>query len=110
MILRHKRSVRSIPAPLSLLLFVGVVAMPLAGCGGTGGESGDEMEAASQQAEPVTLGPRDGHDLPPTDLERVAVGTVAPDFSLETITGEILTLSAFQGAKNVILVFYRGHW
>jgi peroxiredoxin len=52
----------------------------------------------------------DGQDLAPTDLERVAVGMTAPDFSLETITGDTLTLSSYRGAQNVVLVFYRGHW
>jgi peroxiredoxin (alkyl hydroperoxide reductase subunit C) len=58
----------------------------------------------------VTLGPADGLDLPPTDLARVAVGTMAPDFSLRTLSGDTITLSSFRGAKDVILVFYRGHW
>ena len=72
---------------------------------------GDEGAApALQDAEPLRLGPTDGHDLPPTDLERVALGTVAPDFSLRTLDGDPLTLSSFRGQKNVILVFYRGHW
>jgi len=96
--------------PLVVLPLIGFLALPLVGCGGAGGESGDEMGATEEQAEPVTLGPLDGHDLAPTDLERVAVGTVAPDFSLETITGGTFTLSALRGAKNVVLVFYRGHW
>jgi hypothetical protein len=56
------------------------------------------------------LGPVDGEGLPPTDLERVQVGDEAPDFSLLTYSGEILTLSDYRGDKNVILVFYRGHW
>jgi len=107
---RQERSVQWNRVPLSLFTFIGFLAMPLIGCGGTGEEGGDEMEAAPQQVEPPPLGPRDGLDLPATDLERVAVGTVAPDFSLETITGETLTLSSFRGAKNVVLVFYRGHW
>ncbi|MFH1764061.1 MAG: redoxin domain-containing protein [Gemmatimonadota bacterium] len=92
------------------MLLLGFLSAPLLGCGATGGEGGDEMEATPQQAEPLTLGPRDGFDLPPTDLERVAVGTMAPDFSLRTIAGDTLTLSALRGAKNVVLVFYRGHW
>jgi len=96
--------------PLSILLFVGFTAIPLVGCGGGGGEGGEEAEMASQQPEPVALGPKDGLDLPPTELERVAVGTLAPDFSLQTIAGDTLTLSAFRGAKDVVLVFYRGHW
>jgi peroxiredoxin len=40
----------------------------------------------------------------------VAVGSVAPDFSLRTLAGDTLTLSDFRGKKDVILVFYRGHW
>ena len=68
------------------------------------------MNAIPEQAETLTLGPRDGQDLPPTDLDRVAVGTFAPDFSLRTLAGDTITLSAYRGAKNVVLVFYRGHW
>jgi cytochrome oxidase Cu insertion factor (SCO1/SenC/PrrC family) len=56
------------------------------------------------------LGPVDGHDLPPTDLERVATDDVAPDFSLRALSGEIVTLSDLRGRRNVVLVFYRGHW
>lgn len=57
-----------------------------------------------------SLGPVDGHDLPATDLERVSVGDLAPDFSLESYDGRIVTLSSFRGRQNVLLVFYRGHW
>lgn len=60
--------------------------------------------------EPVTLGPVDGRDLPPADTGRVAPGDVAPDFSLESYAGPVVTLSDFRGKKDVILVFYRGHW
>jgi cytochrome oxidase Cu insertion factor (SCO1/SenC/PrrC family) len=56
------------------------------------------------------LGPVDGHDLPPTDLDRVVVGDTAPDFSLEALSGDMYKLSGFRGVKNVVLVFYRGHW
>jgi cytochrome oxidase Cu insertion factor (SCO1/SenC/PrrC family) len=55
-------------------------------------------------------GPKDGAGLPPTDLERVRVGSVAPDFTLESKDGELVTLSSFRGRQNVVLVFYRGHW
>lgn len=71
---------------------------------------GGYVISCAREAEPVTLGPVDGHDLIPTELDRVAVGDMAPDFSLETISGDTLTLSGFQGEKNVVLVFYRGHW
>jgi peroxiredoxin len=52
----------------------------------------------------------DGHELPPTDLERVAVGSSAPDFLLEDEQGNSIALSQFREKKNVVLVFYRGHW
>ena len=56
------------------------------------------------------LGPADGHDLPPTDIERVAVGDEAPLFALESFDRGAVSLSGFRGDKNVVLVFYRGHW
>ena len=68
------------------------------------------MAGPLQAQTPIPLGPKDGHDLPATELDRVAVGTLAPDFTLESLDGGRLTLSDFQGEKNVVLVFYRGHW
>lgn len=56
------------------------------------------------------LGPRDKADLRATDLERVKVGDTAPDFTLENMDGRAISLSDFRGRKNVVLVFYRGHW
>jgi len=56
------------------------------------------------------LGPKDGAGLPPTDLGRVAVGSPAPDFTLESKDGGTVTLSSFHDRRNVVLVFYRGHW
>ena len=56
------------------------------------------------------LGPHDGLDLPRTDTGRVAVGDIAPDFSLMTYAGNVTTLSDFRGEKNVVLQFYRGYW
>jgi thioredoxin-dependent peroxiredoxin len=38
----------------------------------------------------------------------LAVGAVAPDFSLLDEVGKQVRLSDFQGAKNVVLVFYPG--
>lgn len=58
----------------------------------------------------VQLGPKDGANLKPTDLERVKVGDRAPDFALENMDGRRISLSDFRGKKNVVLVFYRGHW
>jgi len=56
------------------------------------------------------LGPKDGANLKPTDLDRVKVGDSAPDFTLENMDGRRITLSDFRNKKNVVLVFYRGHW
>jgi cytochrome oxidase Cu insertion factor (SCO1/SenC/PrrC family) len=56
------------------------------------------------------LGPKDGPDLAPTDLNRIKVGQPAPDFSLEDVSGKTVTLSEFRGKKTVVLVFYRGYW
>ena len=56
------------------------------------------------------LGPRDGAGMAPLDTGRVAPGTMAPDFTLEAKDGGTVTLSQFRGGKNVVLVFYRGHW
>ena len=56
------------------------------------------------------LGPNDGRDLTPTEIDRVAVGMRAPDFTLARIGGGTTTLSAFRGKKSVVLVFYRGYW
>lgn len=59
---------------------------------------------------PVQLGPHDGLELPPVQPERVAVGDVAPDFTLRAHDGNTVTLSDYRGSRNVLLVFYRGHW
>ena len=58
----------------------------------------------------VALGPVDGDGLTPTDLERINVGDLAPDFTLEAENGTPITLSQFREKNSVILVFYRGHW
>ena len=58
----------------------------------------------------LSLGPVDDITLLPKALDRVALGEVAPDFRLYTHTGEIFQLSHARGARDVVLVFYRGHW
>ena len=64
----------------------------------------------SQSPAFAQLGPPDGTDLSPTDLQRVKVGQSAPDFTLEDVEGKSITLSDFRGKKTVVLVFYRGYW
>ena len=82
------------------------LALLLGACG-----PGAQPEAAdASSGGEVVLGPKDGRDLPPTDLERVRVGDPAPDFTLVSLAGPVVTLSDFRGEKNVVLVFYRGFW
>lgn len=86
---------------LALMALVGM------GCAGDGGARDDMV-----QEEPVdlVLGPADGHQMPGVDLDRIQEGQVAPDFTLASLAGPPVTLSDFRGQKNVVLVFYRGHW
>lgn len=66
--------------------------------------------ACSNEPPAVVLGPADGRELPPADTGRVVVGAPAPDFTLASFAGEPVRLSQFRGSKDVVLVFYRGHW
>ena len=63
--------------------------------------------SAQQRA---ALGPSDGREMQATEIERVAIGIRAPDFTLRNMKGGTVTLSSFRGRKNVVLVFYRGYW
>ena len=65
---------------------------------------------AATSARAQTLGPVDGDDLPPTEIERVALGDEAPLFTLESFDRGPVELAGFRDEKNVVLVFYRGHW
>ena len=47
----------------------------------------------SDLATATALGPVDGDGLAPTDLKRVKVGDLAPDFTLEDENGNPITLS-----------------
>ena len=83
----------------------------LAGLAALWGCSAPNAEEATEPAEVAAmLGPVDGHDLPPYDLDRVQVGDEAPDFTLVSLAGPNVTLSDYRGEKDVVLVFYRGHW
>lgn len=84
-----------------------LVTLALVGCVAQGEDRAADPDDGSGE---TTLGPVDGHDLPPTDLDRVQAGDVAPDFTLVSLDGPPVTLSDFRGEKNVVLVFYRGHW
>ena len=88
-----------------IVLVAGVV-----GLGGCAAQDKAQSEAMSEEPAEVVLGPVDGLDLPGVELERVQVGQMAPDFTLASLAGPPVTLSGFQGMRNVVLVFYRGHW
>jgi cytochrome oxidase Cu insertion factor (SCO1/SenC/PrrC family) len=63
--------------------------------------------ASTQQPQP---GPVDGEGLPATEIDRVRIGQIAPDFQLVDERGTIHQLSQYRGKKNVVLVVYRGYW
>ncbi len=48
--------------------------------------------------------------LSATEISRVQVGALAPDFTLSAFGGGSRTLSSYRGKQHVVLVFYRGHW
>jgi len=55
------------------------------------------------------LGPVDGQELSPFDLNRIVAGVMAPDFRFQDQDGKVHQLSQYRG-KNVVLVMYRGWW
>lgn len=61
-----------------------------------------EASPTPKPTPPPTIDPRR------TDLNRVVVGTMAPDFTLEDLNQKKVHLSDFRGKQYVILVFYRG--
>ena len=48
-------------------------------------------------------------DLKPRDSP-VAVGEIAPDFTLDDQNNQKVTLSSARGGMPTVLVFYRGYW
>ena len=88
----------------------GFALLWMVGITGCVGEETTSREATQESVDEVVFGPADGLDLPAADLERVQEGDVAPDFTLASLAGSPVTLSDFRGEKNVVLVFYRGHW
>jgi peroxiredoxin len=51
-----------------------------------------------------------GHLKPVDSTLKVKIGEPAPDFTLPSLTGKQLTLSQFQGKKNVVLSFVPAAW
>lgn len=46
----------------------------------------------------------------PVQAKTIQVGQKAPDFTLESHTGQKVKLSAAFGKTPTVLVFYRGYW
>jgi len=44
---------------------------------------------------------------PATDSTIPSIGGRAPDFTLPSVWGDMVTLSSYHGQKNVVLLFYR---
>jgi hypothetical protein len=93
---------------LSLLVVAGL----LAGCE----QQRANTATVTDLTKPLSASPTPTVTPPPsvdarrTDLERVVLGTVAPDFALEDMNKKIVRLSEFRGKQFVVLVFYRGHF
>lgn len=64
----------------------------------------------NQAAVSAQTGPKDEVKQSATDLDRVKVGQPAPDFTLEDSEGKKHQPCRLRRQKNVVLVFYRGHW
>jgi cytochrome oxidase Cu insertion factor (SCO1/SenC/PrrC family) len=64
----------------------------------------------NQAAVSAQTGSKDEIKQPATDLDRMKVGQPAPDFTLEDSDGKSVSLADYRGKKNVVLIFYRGHW
>ncbi len=53
--------------------------------------------------------PTPSHRPSPTtsDSATPSVGEQAPDFTLRSVWGDMITLSSYEGQKNIVLLFYR---
>ncbi len=97
------RTISKIINLVATSLLIGVFALVAIACGQ---ESAPTQ--APEPAEPATS------DVSPTLPEDVAVEALptAPDFTLPAANRDNaeISLSAFQGDKPVVLVFYRAYW
>jgi cytochrome oxidase Cu insertion factor (SCO1/SenC/PrrC family) len=66
--------------------------------------------AFNQAAVSAQTAPKDEVKQSAMDVDRIKVGQPAPDFTLEDSNGKNVSLADYRGKKNVVLVFYRGHW
>jgi hypothetical protein len=99
---------RNIQRGLGLLL--GFSLLSLMACQSRQAEVKQEATVDSLTAPLSTPTPTPTADPRVTDFSRVKEGMVAPDFALEDVNGIVHHLSDYREKKNVILVFYRGHF
>lgn len=76
--------------------------------------AGHLAAACAQQPRPEATKPAENRPATEgaaaTRAEPLAVGEVAPDFTLSDERGRKVTLSEARGKAPVVLVFYRGYW
>jgi hypothetical protein len=103
------------PAPASPTALPGEIVLPL--IGGEDESPGSVVPSRTADATAPATARADSSPLPsPTALEpepphvdsAVTPGEPAPDFTLENVQGEAVSLSDYRGMANVVLVFYRG--
>ena len=88
-------------------ILLGVTCCLLWACEQQTGKVSDLTKPLSDSPTPKPT-PPPSIDAKRTDLNRVVVGTIAPDFALEDMNKKIVRLSDFRGKQSVVLVFYRG--
>lgn len=88
----------------------GLCFLLLSACQGETKKATVTTESLGAPLTATTPNPSPSVDPRVTDLNRIVPGKEAPDFALENINNQVVRLSDFRGKKNVILVFYRGHF
>ena len=97
---------RRSPCPALLALAAVLALLGAAACGGAGGDSTDAGASQSSGATTSTTdaapapGPAAGH----------AIGDLAPDFTVETVTGETFALSEAAAAGSPVLLYFFTTW
>jgi peroxiredoxin len=72
--------------------------------------SPDGFASSSAEWPPTRSDTIDWEDNVSTDTTPIAVGNIAPDFTLKDQNNNDVTLAAYKGKKNVVLCFYPLDW
>ena len=85
-------------------MLIGVFALSAVACG--------QDSAPTQTSEPSDIATSDESPSLPEVAEAVPDLPAAPDFTLPAANKDSteISLSSFQGDKEVVLVFYRAYW